>query len=242
MYTTSTLSSLALLASAATATWTYGGCMNLAHFEENISPRYVDTLDSPFMSSGLCLETCTTPYAGIDNTTCYCGTAPFPTLDRSLDSMCDTPCPGYAMDTCGGASEFGWVSMYTQSANSSSSSSSSASSIASSSSTTATLPYTTSIIYTTELETITSCAATVTNCPARTSTTVYSVGTTVIPCSTSAATIVSSVPTSTGSNSTVKATLSPTATPSVVTTSSASVVGSWGSVVLFVVAGVVALL
>lgn len=72
MYATPLTMALATAVMATTASasvpvgWSFGGCMILDHFEENITPRYVDTLDSSSMTIELCLATCTTAYAGID--------------------------------------------------------------------------------------------------------------------------------------------------------------------------------
>lgn len=60
------LASLSVVSAVVPAGWTYGGCMILNHFTENISPPYVNTLNTKANSVDLCLSTCATAYVGLD--------------------------------------------------------------------------------------------------------------------------------------------------------------------------------
>ncbi|KAK7961250.1 hypothetical protein PG988_012464 [Apiospora saccharicola] len=68
---------------------------------------------NPYMSYGLCAETCRTgkgscgkPTAmALSDQVCHCGKLPDQN-DLVDEALCNTPCPGYGMDTCGGPNTF----------------------------------------------------------------------------------------------------------------------------------------
>ncbi|KAK5651232.1 hypothetical protein OQA88_12696 [Cercophora sp. LCS_1] len=80
--------------------WTPLGCYAQSPLDHQIT-----TVSGTFMSIGLCTHTCALsnfPFAGLRRgNECWCGTD----LDGTLaedQSDCNLPCPGYALDKCGG--------------------------------------------------------------------------------------------------------------------------------------------
>jgi chitinase len=103
--------------------------------------------------------------------------------------MCSTPCPGDAAMTCGSIADDRWSLFhavdYRDPSTMTPSSSAKATFAITNSTSTSAAGYMTSTFYSTKVLTITSCAAAVTDCPARLSTTSYPVSTSVYPLATS---------------------------------------------------------
>ncbi|KAI0025775.1 hypothetical protein F4780DRAFT_774634 [Xylariomycetidae sp. FL0641] len=102
---TSTLAALALSFSLVQAE-PYVGCFSQ-------QAPLVQQRSEVFNSVGLCTNLCrgaAMPVTGMTNgSQCLCGLAIPPVTSLVEDDACDSPCPGYAMDNCGGT---GFVSVY----------------------------------------------------------------------------------------------------------------------------------
>ncbi|KAK8076782.1 transmembrane alpha-helix domain-containing protein [Apiospora phragmitis] len=102
-------SALALLGACAVAqAATFVGCSSTAVSSYNYT--------SPFMSYGACenackQEACGAPTAmAISGTLCHCGKLPDQN-DLVDEALCDTPCPGFDQDKCGGENTFSIFSL-----------------------------------------------------------------------------------------------------------------------------------
>ncbi|KAI8964918.1 hypothetical protein F5Y11DRAFT_59296 [Daldinia sp. FL1419] len=81
----------------------YAGCFN--------SPTNLQfNRTHPYQSRGLCGNLCdeaNQPVMALTKgTDCFCGQSAPPAEDAVADSLCDSPCSGFAMDMCGGEGFF----------------------------------------------------------------------------------------------------------------------------------------
>ncbi|KAF8852304.1 hypothetical protein BDZ45DRAFT_678476 [Acephala macrosclerotiorum] len=123
------LSSATLMSSRATTVndFTYTSCQSASDFQD-ASLGFVSVANSTFMSVGYCTTQCAGnsdyAFAALYNTECFCGQH-FTAISTGQDADCDTPCPGYPDDTCGGTQDAAkgveWYSLYSNSGSSSSS-------------------------------------------------------------------------------------------------------------------------
>ncbi|KAF4613379.1 hypothetical protein G7Y89_g15508 [Cudoniella acicularis] len=238
------ISSATVLAPRATAIngFTYASCQSAYDFLSP-NPQFTQVDNSTKMTVELCTSECEDDYdyAAIYGTVCFCGSTFGDYAPSSQDVECNTPCPGNANEICGGfvnvARGSEWYSLWTTEeeevpVNPATISSSTIASTQSASTKTVSLStvaasLTTSIIYATETFTITSCAASVTNCPARVTASLVSVSTTVYPVvpTTSKASILTVL--SASAASTVKPTTALTnATTSAIKTTSVAALGN----------------
>ncbi|PKX91723.1 WSC domain-containing protein [Aspergillus novofumigatus IBT 16806] len=66
---------------------------------------------SKFMSRGMCESKCEkNAVLAVQGTDCYCGSSLPPSSAKVSNDKCDTPCPGYPVDYCGGSKT--WTVMY----------------------------------------------------------------------------------------------------------------------------------
>ncbi|KAF7156444.1 hypothetical protein CNMCM5623_010114 [Aspergillus felis] len=66
---------------------------------------------SVFMSRGMCKSKCEkNAVFAVQGTDCYCGSSLPPSSAKVSSDKCDTPCPGYPTDYCGGSKS--WTVMY----------------------------------------------------------------------------------------------------------------------------------
>ncbi|GIK01156.1 hypothetical protein Aspvir_005188 [Aspergillus viridinutans] len=66
---------------------------------------------SQFMSRGMCENKCDkNAVLAVQGTDCYCGSSLPPPSAKVSNDKCDTPCPGYPVDYCGGSKT--WTVMY----------------------------------------------------------------------------------------------------------------------------------
>ncbi|KAK8108360.1 hypothetical protein PG984_014161 [Apiospora sp. TS-2023a] len=94
----------ALAASVAQANEVFVGC------SRTMVSSYSET--SQFMTFGECAKICRTTGAcgkptamGLSDQVCHCGKLPDQN-DLVDEALCNTPCPGYGMDSCGGPNTF----------------------------------------------------------------------------------------------------------------------------------------
>jgi hypothetical protein len=84
-------------------TWTAMGCYSQDPAQPILEER--TTGNDIFMSIGLCTSRCSLgnfPFAGLQNgNQCWCGSHLGGGLAKN-QSDCNVPCPGFAVDTCGG--------------------------------------------------------------------------------------------------------------------------------------------
>ncbi|CZR57312.1 uncharacterized protein PAC_07201 [Phialocephala subalpina] len=117
--TTVVPSSATLMSSRATTIneFTYNSCQSASDFQD-ASLGFVSVANSSFMSVGLCTSKCASDsnyaFAALYNTECFCGQH-FTAIASGQDTECDTPCPGYPADTCGGSKGNEWYSLYSKS-------------------------------------------------------------------------------------------------------------------------------
>ncbi|KAH8667583.1 hypothetical protein BGZ60DRAFT_528876 [Tricladium varicosporioides] len=191
---------------------------------------------TPSMNARLCTAICTVNpgiynYAAVRDDACECGVN-FGAWSSIDDDKCNLPCPGNngisSSETCGGldSTSAQWWSLYaldsvlssptapkTLSTSTSSvpvASPSSSTKPAGNATSTAAPEMTTSTVYSTRVFTVTSCAPTITNCPATVKTEIISLYTTVCPVATTSASVSSLKP----SSSTTPATVTPKSTNS----------------------------
>ncbi|KAF7157702.1 hypothetical protein CNMCM6106_003555 [Aspergillus hiratsukae] len=65
---------------------------------------------SQFNSVGMCEQKCKDAVLAVQGTDCYCGSSLPPSSAKVSNDKCDTPCPGYPVDNCGGSKA--WTVMY----------------------------------------------------------------------------------------------------------------------------------